>query len=76
MAYIRKALADKIQSMEYERDNGWWMYYKPGWIDRNLETHFAHERTKADVIAAADPIPCECRYGGCGTKDVNGLGYR
>ncbi len=62
MAYINKMLKGAMESLDNETSDGggWWLYYKPGWIDTNLECHMAHEDTKAEVIRMADPVPCYC----------------
>lgn len=50
----------RIQEIVHDPD-GWWLYYKPGWIDAGTECHFVHESTKRDVLQTADPIPCDCQ---------------
>lgn len=45
-------------------DDGWWLYYNPGWKSSNdpvAPTHLEHEDTKREVIALAkEAMKCDC----------------
>jgi len=59
MAYINKTLREAMESLEKDAD-GWWLYYKPGWIDEWSGTHQSAEDTKEGVIRMSSPVPCYC----------------
>jgi hypothetical protein len=58
--YIRKALREVIKEMFHDGES-FWIYYKPGWIDKLSGCHGANpEDTKAEAISVASPSPCYC----------------
>ena len=62
MTYINKTLRAAMASLEQDAD-GWWLYYKDGWIDASSGTHQSTEDTKERTIQMANPVPCYCEDG-------------
>jgi len=55
--------ADKIASVSDETayGDGYWIALNDGWCDAfNPQCHTLHENTIAELIAAFDPVPCNC----------------
>ncbi len=45
-------------------NNGYWIYFKPGWINPMTETHCIHELTVKECVQQLRDIqPCDCK--GC-----------
>ncbi len=58
--------SDRIESVEYEGDDGYWIYMKSGWWNPHLESSMIHEHTvKACLwqlpLICADPRPADKR---------------
>jgi hypothetical protein len=54
---------DKINEIVDERSSGdgYWIYLTPGWLCGDLECHFCHEWTVADVLEAFRSVhACDC----------------
>jgi hypothetical protein len=56
---LNKTLQEAMASLEQDAD-GWWLYYKPGWIDAITGVHHSAEDTQARTIQRAEPVPCYC----------------
>jgi len=53
-------LVDEVLD-ERSDDNGWWVYFKPGYINTMTETHCIHEMTVKEVCSQFDYIEkCNC----------------
>lgn len=63
---LNKLLSDpRVDEILDERsdDNGYWVYFKPGWINWLDETHSIHEMTAKEVLDKMKTIrPCDCDY--------------
>lgn len=59
------AIDARIDEILDERgdDNGYWIYFKPGWINEMTETHCIHEDTVRECLRQLRNYvkPCTCR---------------
>ena len=63
---LQTVLADsRVCEIVDERrdDNGYWVYFNPGWINPETETHSIHETTIAEIKRQLrGMVPCECEW--------------
>ena len=63
MKLINKIKADpRVESVDYEGEDGWWVYLKNGFICEDSETHAVHEWTLKDLRRSFGSVRvCECQ---------------